>query len=113
MSAAEQNDEQEIGKTDPDPQRLIEAVMDKLDGVLFKQGFEFREDKDWTEAGSKIMEWIFEYYDDLTGGDTDYQPGDSASNGEEEEEEESDDDDGSRSLGSSSEDDSPPKKKQK
>ena len=82
MSAAEQNDEVEVGATDPDPQRLIEKVMDRLDLVLVKQGFVFREEMDWTNAGEEVMAWIFKYYDDLTGGDEDYNPGDSALTGE-------------------------------
>lgn len=60
--------------TDPNSNRLLEKVMDKLDGALFRQGFEFREDRDWFNAVAQIEKWIFKYYDDLTGGDSDYDP---------------------------------------
>jgi len=85
------SDADDEAKTDPNPQRLLEAVLDKFDGALCKQGFEFREDRDWADFGGKVQALIFEFYDDLTGGDSDYDPTDTKrrklSSSEEEQEE--------------------------
>lgn len=59
---------------DTDSTRLLERIMDKLDLILVRQGFQFREDRDWQVASAAIEKWIFEHYDDLTGGDEDYDP---------------------------------------
>ena len=59
---------------DPDATRLLERIVDKLDAILVKQGFEFREDKAWEDSCAVIEKWIFTYYDDLAGGDSDYDP---------------------------------------
>ena len=82
-------------KGDPNPTRLMERVMDKLDGVLFAHGFEFADDNKWSEAVQVMERYIFHFYTDLTGGDEDYdprKPADPDSEGEGEVEVESDDD---------------------
>ena len=66
--------EVELVKGDPNPTRLLEAVMDKLDKVLVHHGFEFRDDRVWEDACAAVEKFIFRYYDDLTGGDEDYDP---------------------------------------
>lgn len=48
--------------------------MDKLDKVLVHHGFEFRDDCDWEDACAHVEKFIFKFYDDLTGGDEDYDP---------------------------------------
>jgi len=64
-----------VSHGDPDSTRLLDQLMDKIDKVLFSHGFEFREDeRDWSEAASHIEKWVFDFYDDLTGGDSDYDP---------------------------------------
>jgi hypothetical protein len=59
---------------DPNPTRLLETVADKLDAVLVANGFQFSEDKDWAVACEELQDFIFKFYDDLTGGDSDYDP---------------------------------------
>jgi hypothetical protein len=87
-------------KGDPNPTRLMERVMDKLDGVLFAHGFEFADETKWSEAVQVMERYIFHFYTDLTGGDEDYDPkrpadldssnsgGEAEVEGDEEEEEE-------------------------
>lgn len=61
-------------KGDPDSNRLMLAVVDKFDGVLFKNGLEFRDDMNWEDMITELEALIFKYYDDLTGGDEDFDP---------------------------------------
>jgi hypothetical protein len=61
-------------KGDPNPTRLLQLVMDKLDKVLVHEGFEFRDDRDWEDACGSMEKFIFRFYDDLTGGDEEYDP---------------------------------------
>lgn len=64
-----------VSHGDPNSTRLLDQLMDKIDKVLFAHGFEFRDDeRDWAEAAGHIEKWVFDYYDDLTGGDSDYDP---------------------------------------
>jgi hypothetical protein len=66
--------EEEV-KGDPNPTRLMQRLMDKLDGVLVAHGFEFDdENKDWGDATSVMERFVFHFYTDLTGGDEDYDP---------------------------------------
>ncbi len=67
-------EEQANVKGDPNPSRLMERVMAKLDGVLFAHGLEFKDDAMWAEAVIVMEKYIFHFYDDLTGGDEDYDP---------------------------------------
>jgi hypothetical protein len=99
--------------------------MDKLDKVLFANGFEFREGKDWEACAEEMASLMEKYWDDLTGGDSDYDPkkpnraGSSSSDGEVEvsgevSSDEEDDDDDDDDDSSSSEEEKPAKaKKQK
>ncbi len=61
-------------KGDPDSNRLMARIVDKLDGVLFKHGFEFKQDADFSGFCSAVEGLIFHYYDDITGGDDSYDP---------------------------------------
>lgn len=84
--------------TDAEATQLLERVMDRLDGILFKCGFVFRDEMDWKVASEEIMTWIYKYYDD-EDPDNSYQPGDS------ELDEEEDEDEGSETLGSDTDED--------
>lgn len=65
-------------KGDPNPNRLMEKCLDKLDGVLFTHGLEFRHDEEkWEDLVDELSALIFKYWDDKTGGDSSYEPGDS------------------------------------
>ncbi len=68
------SDEEANVKGDPNASRLMERVMAKLDGVLFAHGLEFKDDAMWAEAVIVMEKYIFHFYDDLTGGDEDYDP---------------------------------------
>lgn len=68
------SDEEANIKGDPNASRLMERVMAKLDGVLFAHGLEFKDDGKWEEAVTVMEKYIFHFYDDLTGGDEDYDP---------------------------------------
>ena len=59
---------------DPNSTRLLEQVMDKVDKILFAHGLEFEDEERWAEAAGELEQWIFQFYDDLTGGDEDYDP---------------------------------------
>jgi hypothetical protein len=61
-------------KGDPDSNRLFARVLDKLDAVLFAHGMQFREDKDHGDFCDQFSALLFNFYDDLTGGDDSYDP---------------------------------------
>lgn len=63
-----------VAAGDPNPTRLLEQICDKLDAILVANGFQFSEERDWASSCAVIEKWIFENYDDLTGGDSDYDP---------------------------------------
>lgn len=59
---------------DPDSNRLMARILDKLDVILISHGFSFREEC-CEEALAEAMErLIFRFYEDETGGDSDYDP---------------------------------------
>ena len=59
---------------------LLEKVMDRLDGILFKCGLFFKDSKDWAVASGQLQQWVYENYDDEEQ-DASYQPGDSEDDG--------------------------------
>lgn len=69
-------------KTDNNPARLLAKVLDKIDMVLSLQGMGFREEKDWEEFGGAVAALLYEYYNDYTGGDSSYEPGQTTSSNE-------------------------------
>lgn len=90
MSAAEGQQQQDKG--DPNPNRLMARILDKVDGELYKHGLEFRHDDEaWDDYVEELAALIFRFYDDKTGGDSSYAPGDSRNNSESSLEYESDD----------------------
>lgn len=97
-------------KGDPDSTRLLGKVLDRVDGLLFKHGFEFKDDALWEEFAADVEKLFFKYYDDLTGGDQDYNPAEKSSGSEVSEAEEADEpkeeeEEESATLTSSSEED--------
>lgn len=64
-------------KHENNPTRLLAKVLDKVDLVLNLHGMGFREEKSWENFGEALRALLFEYYDDYTGGDSSYEPGDS------------------------------------
>lgn len=73
---SEEGEERE-NKHENNPTRLLAKVLDKVDLVLTLHGMGFREEKSWEDFGEAIRALLFEYYDDYTGGDSSYEPGDS------------------------------------
>lgn len=59
---------------DPDPNRLMARVVDKVDSILFAHGLEFKDEKDWEDFIERLRSLFFEFYEDNTGGDSDYDP---------------------------------------
>jgi hypothetical protein len=74
-----EEEEGEVRKGDPNPARLLAKIMDYIDVTLVKHGFEFREDKDWETFGGSLLGLFFEHYEDHTGGDSSYVPGETTS----------------------------------
>ena len=72
-----------MAETDAAATALLEKVMDRVDGVLFKDGLVFREDKEWHVACGEMAAFIYYYYAD----EGSYEPGDSAEMMESEESE--------------------------
>lgn len=110
------SDDSENAKGDPDSTRLLNRLMDKFDGVLFAHGFQFKDDMAWEEMGEEITAMVYKYYDDMTGGDSSYDPDKppDSTGSEAEALEDDEEDEGSMTLGSSTTDESPaPSKKQK
>jgi hypothetical protein len=60
-------------KHDPDTNRLMAKIMDDIDARLFKHGLQFRGD-DLEPATEELRALIFKYYEDITGGDSSYDP---------------------------------------
>ena len=90
-------------KGDPDPNRLMALILDKVDKTLFVHGLQFKEGESYENFAEELAELFYRYYDDLTGGDSDYDPNapaSSESSGLEGDDEPS----VSQSLGSASED---------
>ncbi len=73
MSAAEQ-EEEKCALTDPDPNRLAARMADKLIAVATAQGFMFKEDMLEEEFAVEIAALVYKYFDDETGGDSEYNP---------------------------------------
>ena len=69
----------EVRKGDPNPARLLAKIMDNIDVLLVKHGFEFKEDKSWEDFGGVLLGIFFDYYEDHTGGDSSYIPGETTS----------------------------------
>jgi len=62
-------------KGDPNPNRLMAKILDKVDGILFEHGLEFRhEEEDWENLTMELSALIFRFWDDKTGGDSSYNP---------------------------------------
>ena len=99
----------EGGKGDPEAARLLARVLDKLDLVLYKHGLEFRDDRDWANFAEEVREIVHTYYDDVTGGDSSYDPNAAPDSTETTET----DVDGSETLDSSGGSDSPVAKKRR
>lgn len=104
MSAVEENENERVVtppalKGDPDSNRLMARLLDKLDLILTSHGLAFREEEQWNDYILELQALIFKFYDDETGGNSDYDPNsapDSTSTSEtcsEEEEDLNDDDD--------------------
>lgn len=66
-------------KQDPDGTRLLCKVLDKIDLTLTLNGMGFKAEKSWEDFGAQILALLYEHYDDVTGGDSSYAPGDSNS----------------------------------
>lgn len=62
---------------DPNSARLLAKVLDRIDLILVEHGMLFKEDKDWEEFGGAVVALLYHYYEDETGGASDYEPGDS------------------------------------
>lgn len=60
-------------KHDPDVNRLMAKIMDDIDARLFKHGLQFRGD-DLYPATEELRALIYKYYEDITGGDSSYDP---------------------------------------
>ena len=60
-------------KHDPDTNRLMAKIMDDIDARLFKHGLQFRGD-DLEPATEELRALIYKYYEDITGGDSSYDP---------------------------------------
>jgi len=65
---------EEDSKHDPDPNRIMAKIMDDIDARLFKHGFQFKEEALLEDAVEELRAMIFKYYDDMTGGDSSYDP---------------------------------------
>lgn len=87
MSATDDQDDENLPKGDPNPTRLLERLLDKIDLVLTQHGMGFREERDWADFGGEVQALCFKYYDDFTGGDSSYDPNADSVVGEPEEEE--------------------------
>lgn len=75
MSAEDQKSEElQFPLTDPDPNRLAARMADKLIAVATAQGFIFKEDMLEEEFAVEIAALVYKYFDDETGGDSEYNP---------------------------------------
>ena len=72
--SAEGEDELPFPFTDPDPNRLAARMADKLIAVATAQGFIFKEDMLEEEFAVEIAALVYKYFDDETGGDSEYNP---------------------------------------
>ena len=61
-------------KGDPNTNRLMARLLDKMDCVLFSHGLVFRAEEDWNDFIIELSALVFRFYDDETGGDGDYDP---------------------------------------
>lgn len=68
------SDNEGVVRGDPNSTRLLLRMLDKLDEILCLHGFEFREDRDWQNFGESLAALVHDNYNDLTGGDSDYDP---------------------------------------
>ncbi len=83
---------------DPNTTRLMNKIIDRIDGTLTQNGLEFNPDRSWTAFHESVRALIFNNYVDATGGDSEYDP--DAPSDDEEEDEESGDENEEVSLGS-------------
>ena len=98
-------EEEQDHKGDPNPKRLLERVLDKIDLVLTQHGMGFREEREWSDFAGDVQNLCYKYYDDFTGGDSSYNPDeDSSLRDEEVEEEEASSESESATLDESSDD---------
>ena len=74
-------------KHDPDGTRMLARCLDKLDGVLVQHGFQFKDDCVWENFAEELQNLLYRHYDDLTGGDSSYDPNAPESDSGEEDEE--------------------------
>lgn len=73
-SLTEPEEEEVLSKGDPDPTRLMARVLDKVDKTLFEHGLQFKEEESYENFAEELAALFYRYYDDLTGGDSDYDP---------------------------------------
>jgi hypothetical protein len=67
---------------DYDSARLAAKVIDAMDKVLFDNELAFKEDASVETFHEEFIDIIHRYYDDLTGGDPDWVPGESQEDGD-------------------------------
>lgn len=73
-------------KGDPNGTRLLAKLCDRIDLFLVEQGFEFagETDEHWQAYAAKVQQLVFEHYNDVTGGDSSYDPNEPDESGSEE-----------------------------
>ncbi len=56
---------------------LLRAIIDTVDGMLFDEGLEFKDEVQWETAADELRAWIHRWYDDFgedSGEDGSYDP---------------------------------------
>lgn len=73
-------------KGDPNGTRLLAKLCDRIDLFLVEQGFEFagETDEQWQVYAGEVLQLVFRHYNDVTGGDSSYDPDDPEESGSEE-----------------------------
>jgi len=57
-----------------DGNQIMAEIIDKVDKILFKHGFEFDEESHtWEEGVQQLSAWVFQFYNDF-GGEGEYVP---------------------------------------
>lgn len=65
-----------MNRGDPDSNRLMARLIDKMDAILGAHGFAFRSETRFEEFSMQLAALVFQFYDDLDGGDSSYHPSD-------------------------------------
>lgn len=65
---------EEEHKQDPDGSRLLANLFDKTDCYLHKHGLQFIFGKGIENAEEELRKYVFHFYEDITGGDSSYDP---------------------------------------